>query len=187
MLYTRPFLPDNAVRYAERWALDRNPLFENYTGLGGDCTNFVSQCILAGCCKMNYTKDFGWYFIDDSDRAPAWSGVEYFFDFITQNSEFLVENGGVGPFGRVIAREEVKPGDVVQLANEFGDYYHTLIVTRTEKEEIFIAAHSDDSLNRPLSSYNYTTDRFIRIDGVNLVFESECFEALINGESLPLN
>ncbi len=187
MLYTRPFLPENAVAYAERWALDRNPLFENFTGRGGDCTNFVSQAILAGSCKMNFTKDFGWYFIDDGDRAPAWSGVEFFYDFMTQAPEFFSENGGVGPFGRVVSREEVAPGDVVQLANEFGDFYHTLIVTRVENGEILIAAHSDDALNRPLSTYNYTTDRFIRIEGVNLVFEEECFDALLNGESLPLN
>ena len=41
-----------AVEYARRWALSRNPIFEDYTGIGGDCTNFVSQAIFAGTCVL---------------------------------------------------------------------------------------------------------------------------------------
>lgn len=33
-----------AVLYAHRWAYGRNPAFYDYEGLGGDCTNFASQC-----------------------------------------------------------------------------------------------------------------------------------------------
>ena len=29
----------HAVAYARRWALSRNPLFYDFTGIGGDCTN----------------------------------------------------------------------------------------------------------------------------------------------------
>ena len=36
MLITLPYDRTRAVRYAERWALDRNPLFANFTGIGGD-------------------------------------------------------------------------------------------------------------------------------------------------------
>ena len=78
MLANIPYDRARALEYARRWALDRNPLFFNFTGRGGDCTNFVSQCILAGCCVMNFTRDFGWYYISVDDRAPAWTGVEYF-------------------------------------------------------------------------------------------------------------
>ena len=34
-----------AVDYALTWALDRNPKFYDFSSLGGDCTNFISQCI----------------------------------------------------------------------------------------------------------------------------------------------
>ena len=37
-----------AVLYAHRWAYGRNPAFYDYEHLGGDCTNFASQCIYAG-------------------------------------------------------------------------------------------------------------------------------------------
>jgi hypothetical protein len=89
MLIEKPYNRMRAVEYARTWALDRNPLFIDFTGIGGNCTNFVSQCVLAGSCVMNYTPDFGWYYVSAEDRAPAWSSVEYFFDFITQDPDFL--------------------------------------------------------------------------------------------------
>ena len=58
MLWTGAYDRERALAYARRWALDRNPLFYNFTTVGGDCTNFVSQCVLAGCCVMNGTPDF---------------------------------------------------------------------------------------------------------------------------------
>ena len=58
-----PYDRQKAVEYARRWALERNPIFEDYTGIGGDCTNFVSQAIFAGTCVQNYTRDLGWYLI----------------------------------------------------------------------------------------------------------------------------
>ena len=61
MIVDAAYLRGRAVAYAERWALSRNPLFYDFAGVGGDCTNFVSQCILAGCCTMNFTPTYGWY------------------------------------------------------------------------------------------------------------------------------
>ena len=58
MLVTKPYNRERAVEYAKRWALDRNPLFVDFTEIGGNCTNFVSQAVLAGSCTMNYTPDF---------------------------------------------------------------------------------------------------------------------------------
>ena len=187
MIYNRPYIASNAIAYAEKWALERNPLFTNYTGIGGDCTNFVSQCILAGSCKMNFTKDFGWYYIDDSNRAPAWTGVEFFYDFITQNEEFVQNNRGTGPFGTEISKNDVRPGDVIQLANELDDFYHTLFVSKVENGEIYICAHSDDALNRPLSTYNYNRERCLHILGVRIEYDTPCFDSLYNGTAIITN
>ena len=76
MLKEREYERRRALEYARRWAYGRNPLFYNFTGIGGDCTNFISQCLLAGCCVMNCTPTFGWYYRSSSDRAPAWTGVQ---------------------------------------------------------------------------------------------------------------
>ena len=182
MLITKPYNRERAVEYARRWALDRNPLFIDFTGIGGNCTNFVSQSILAGSCTMNYTPDFGWYYVSAEDRAPAWSSVEYFYDFMTGAPEFAAENGGTGPFGFPTTLDRVRPGDVIQLADEAGDFYHTLIVSAVENGEIYICAHSNDALDRPLSSYNNTSERAIMIAGARTRPVYPCFEELMGGE-----
>lgn len=76
-----------AVQYAHRWAYGRNPDFYNYEDIGGDCTNFASQCIYAGSGIMNFLPTFGWYYIDANQKSPSWTGVEY----------FIISSPGRGP------------------------------------------------------------------------------------------
>ena len=174
---------ERAVAYARRWALDRNPLFFDFTGGGGNCTNFVSQCILAGCCQMNFTPDIGWYYLSPDDRAAAWTGVEFFYNFIIGNAEGIGD--GLGPFGREVRMRQVQVGDVIQLARA-GDFYHTLLVCGIDSGDIFVCAHADDALDRRLSTYNFDTLRFIHIDGVRMAIrEDDCFRALNEGIALP--
>ncbi len=186
MLLYKPYDRTRAVEYARRWARSRSPLFINFTGYGGDCTSFVSQCVLAGSCEMNFTPTFGWYYVSPTDRAPAWSGVEAFYDFMTGAPAFAAENGGVGPYGREVGREEVREGDVVQLADGEGDFYHTLLVTELRGGEILVAAHSDDALDRRLSSYvNAASRRFIHIEAVRVeVADDTCYFDLLEGIAL---
>lgn len=147
-----------AVAYARRWALGRNHAYFDFEKLGGDCTNFASQCIFAGARVMNYKPVMGWYYRSSSDRTPSWSGVEYLYNFLTNNRS-------VGPYARVVSENEVQPGDIVQLGTAGGDYYHSPVVTAV-KPIILLAAHTYDSLDRPLFSYNYGVIRFLHIDGV---------------------
>ena len=187
MLATKPYSRARALQYAERWAFSRNPLFYNFTEIGGDCTNFVSQAVLAGSCVMNYTPDFGWYYISTDDRAPAFTGVSAFWDFFTGAPAFRAENGGVGPFGREVTPDALEVGDVVQLANSRGEFYHTLLVSGLVDGDILVAAHSNDAYNRPLSSYPASAARFLHIEGVRFeVPDTPCFEALIAGRALPI-
>ena len=74
-----------AVRYAKKWAFKRNPDYYNFDNLGGDCTNFASQCVYAGARVMNYTPTFGWYYRNIDNRSPSWTGVEFLFNFLTGN------------------------------------------------------------------------------------------------------
>ena len=71
-----PYDRQAAVRYASRWAYGRNPAYADFDALGGDCTNFASQCLYAGAGVMDFTPTFGWYYRSLRDRAPAWTGVE---------------------------------------------------------------------------------------------------------------
>ena len=183
MLLTRPYFRERTVTYARRWALSRNPLFADFTGKGGDCTNFVSQCVLAGCCTENFTPTFGWYYISLDDRAPAFSGVEYFYNFMTGYGGYPPNLTRVGPLGIEVGRGRVEPGDVVQLCDRGDDFYHTLLVSKVTPEDIFVCAHSDDALDRPLSSYRLAAgQRFIHIQAALVEYmDDDCFDRLITG------
>lgn len=149
-----------AVSYARRWALERNPMYYDFDEIGGDCTNFASQCIYAGARVMNYEPTYGWYYISPDDRSPSWTGVEFLYSFLVNNNSF-------GPFGRPVGQNQVQIGDIIQLGRADGTFYHSLVVSATFPR-ILVCAHSDDYLNRPLSSYTYDNIRFIHIDGVRV-------------------
>ena len=186
MLIDLPYDRVRAVQYATRWALSRNPLFTDFAGQGGDCTNFVSQCIFAGCGVMNDTPTYGWYYRSESDRAPAWTGVEALRDFLVGIPEFSIANGGVGPYAREVSSpSEILSGDVIQLADRSGDFYHTLFVSRVSRDGIFVSAHTNDALNRPLSDYSFSSARALHILGARIELQPESsFLRLLNGESL---
>ena len=98
---------NSAVQYAKKWAYRRNPAFYDFSKIGGDCTNFASQCIFAGAGIMNFTPVYGWYYLSANDRTASWTGVEYLYNFLTQNE-------GVGPFAKEVPLSELEIGDVVQ-------------------------------------------------------------------------
>lgn len=160
----QPYDREAAVRYAHRWAYERNPAFYDYETIGGDCTNFASQCVYAGSGIMNFTPDFGWYYIDGNRKAPAWTGVEYFYQFLTR------KENSVGPAAQETSIQEILPGDAVQLSFDGRTYAHTPVVVAVGRprtlSNILIAAHSYDSDNRPLSTYSFQKIRFLHIIGV---------------------
>lgn len=153
-----------AVLYALFWAFDRNPKYYDFSDIGGDCTNFVSQSLYAGSGVMNYTPTFGWYFISPQDRSPSWTGVEFLYDF-------LISNEGPGPFGVPAELDQLSLGDVIQMSFDGETFTHTVIVTNLRPRykgarRILISAHSYDARNRPLSTYEYKEVRGIHIVGV---------------------
>lgn len=148
-----------AVNYAINWAKRRNPKYFNFDGLGGDCTNFISQCLYAGCKVMNFTKTFGWYYRSSSDRTPSWTGVEYLYNY-------LITNDRIGPFAKEVNESQAEIGDIVQLAHATGDYFHTAIITEKNNNSILVSCHSRDLLSVPLSLFRYDIIRFLHVEGV---------------------
>lgn len=166
MLNLVPYNRQAAVSYAHQWAFGRNPAFFDFSSLGGDCTNFASQCLFAGTGIMNFTPEFGWYYIDAADRAPAWTGVTFFWNFMVRNT---VSNG---PFGVDASPLLIRPGDFVQLRFQNGGdaFAHTPVIVSVGDppalDNILVAAHSNDADNRPLSTYeNVEAMRFLHILG----------------------
>lgn len=65
--------PSAAVEYAGKYWNNYNPAYGNYNSVGGDCANFVSQCLYAGGIEQDGT----WY-----NGSSAWiscsAQIEYF-------------------------------------------------------------------------------------------------------------
>jgi len=114
---------------------------------------------------MNYTPTYGWYYIDANQKAPAWTGVEYFYNFMTR------EEVSPGPFGiEVSTLDQLLPGDFVQLKFTGREVFgHTPIIVQIGRpatlENTLVAAHSYDADFRPLSTYTFDGIRLLHILG----------------------
>ena len=145
--------------YARKWAYSRNPSYYNYDAIGGDCTNFVSQCIFAGCNQMNYNKNNGWYYINGNNKSPSWTGVEFLYDF-------LLSNNADGPFGKETAINNLEIGDIIQLSFDGNKFSHTLVVIQNSQDIIntLVSTHSFDTFGKRVADYNFDIYRCIHID-----------------------
>jgi hypothetical protein len=115
---------------------------------------------------MNFTPTFGWYYRSGNEKAPAWTGVVYFFNFLTRSTD------SVGPFGKIADLANAAPGDILQLSFDGISYQHSPIIVKTgsvpSPDNIMLAAHSQDADYRPLSSYTYKKYRLIHMLGVRI-------------------
>ena len=152
-----------ALKYASIWALSRNPNYYNFDSIGGDCTNFTSQCLYAGTQTMNHQPVSGWYYYSLNQRAASWTSVSFF-------NKFIITNQSLGPFGHSVNIDETDIGDFIQLATEKPYFHHSCIIVKkdhsTRLDKIYIACHSYDAYMKPLSEYQIQNMRCIKIDGV---------------------
>lgn len=151
---------DAAVLYAHKWAYKRNPDYYDFSDLGGDCTNFASQVLFAGYKEMNYKPVSGWFYENLNSRTPSWTGVNELYNF-------LINNQGTGPKAVKTDILNVAPGDLIQLDFDEDDRFdHTPVIVDTgdnTPQTLLVAAHTNDSDYRPLSTYNYKNIRFLHI------------------------
>ena len=145
--------------YAQKWALSRNPKFYAFDNIGGDCTNYISQCLLSGGAVMDYDKYFGWFYESQYNRSPSWTSVQYL-------QKFLLSNPKKGPFATIKPIKALQVGDLIQLRQSQNGFNHTLFISNIVGDEIFVCAHNDDSQNRNFSSYKYMDAIGLHIEGI---------------------
>ncbi|MFD3204319.1 amidase domain-containing protein, partial [Bacillus sp. LR_5] len=153
-----------AQAYARKWYNGRNKNYANFTGSGGDCTNYVSQILYAGGKKEK----------QDSSAEPFWitSTTSYWYSFINRKGIGKAFRQGraistswvrVSDFGAYWARTQTvktysnvndvvknaKPGDVVQFMKKGrSTYFHTMFVYGKSGGTLQLSGHSDDYLKR---------------------------------------
>lgn len=167
-----------AVRYAEQWVGDiqelRNEEWQNFEMYGGDCNNFVSQCLFEAGVPMDIQGNAQWKWYGDtinaantaSGRVPSWSGVGPFYDYCRLNE-------GYGLSAQVdMDFREAEPGDIIQFG-VLGRWMHSVIITEVIRNQagnpidFLVAAHSADRKKYPASAYYFPTARLIKIAGWN--------------------
>ena len=76
---------------------------------------------------------------------------------------------------------------VVPLPSAIRFLLDDLIISGFSEGETLVCAHTNDALDKPLSTYNFSSLRYIHIEGIRLdVLDDDCFFDLIEGVSLSI-
>ena len=163
-LTIKPYDRSRAVQYAHKWAYARNQGYLDFENMGGDCTNFASQCIFAGSGIMNYTSVYGWYYVNSYNRTASWTGVNYLY-------EFLVNNKAAGPFAELVDASGAEPGDLAQISfSDSQTYDHSPVIVKagssSDRDGFLVAAHTFDTDYYRLMNFEPSYIRYLHIIGV---------------------
>lgn len=130
-----------AIQYAEQWWNAYNPAFRTFDV---DCTNYISQCLLAGGGWMHGqpNRERGWWYTDQS-----WS-----FSWAVAHSMRWYLSGATKSISgiEVESPEKLQPGDVICYDFEGdGRWDHTTIVVAKDAANMpLVNAHTDNSRYR---------------------------------------
>lgn len=164
-----------AVAYAKQWVTDRNDEWPDYSMSGGNCQNFVSQCLLAGGIPMDSSGDAVWKWYGDTPnnlsqmagRSASWSGVDEFLQYAASNTG----SGMVAVADADYYSGEI--GDVLILGYDEENLYHAVIITDVVTDEegnvVDYLVHSNTANQEsfPASAYGYTYQVLVKICGWN--------------------
>lgn len=124
-----------------------NPAYRDYTDIGGDCTNFVSQVLHAGGLPMDPT----WYYRRGAGGSRAWVQTNGLLDYLlgTGRARLLAR----GRFADVVrgsqrfpkgAIDRLEPGDLIAY-EEKGRVVHFAAVTgRDFRGYLVVNSHTAD-------------------------------------------
>lgn len=161
---------DNAVAYALKYGLAPNPKYK-YFGihgeLGGDCTNFVSQCLNVGGASMVYDEKLPWWYsaagaVDNTSHtwSISWSTANSLYWFIKRRGEMNVRGLSGIEVGDIKALEL---GDLIFYENFKGVINHSSIITDFYEGFPLITQHSVEAVNISYIKKNKSKMHFIKI------------------------
>ena len=145
-----------AVNYALRHWNDPNPNWCEYSRNGGDCTNFVSQCLLTGGWRQkknggSYCSNQVWFHngkghcwnSSTKNYSCSWTQAKDIQNYLSAQSNVTKVD-----WNRPISYD-VQVGDIVQLVNKRGVAYHTMIITRIDNGQYLVTYRSAGTNGNP--------------------------------------
>lgn len=143
------------VNYAYRYWSNYNTSYRNFNNSGnrgGDCTNFVSQAVLAG----GWPQVLGWYrsnsvwWYNFSNQSWTWINAHRWYLFTRQRPR-------ASALSNVSA---LVPGDILQVDfDRDGSIDHSIIVTRKDNRgTVYLTYHTNNTRDKPFWDF-YSTHR----------------------------
>lgn len=115
-----------AKNYAYKYVKNPNPAYMNFEGMGGNCTNFTSQCLKAGGI-VQVRAEVIRYYVSSSNRAPAWTGADQFRKYYRNNKG---SNSVKGLSAKKCSFKDSRLGDLVQnVTKTNGVAKHTMFIS----------------------------------------------------------
>ncbi|MBU3160234.1 amidase domain-containing protein [Clostridium frigoris] len=157
-----------ATSYALKYALEANKKYKFYefvNGSGGDCTNFVSQCLRAGGATMDYNNIRPWWYEGSGKASICWAVANSLFWYLKTNQKL---NRNVIKGSEIEDLSKLEIGDVVFYENYNNSIFHAAIITSFIEEsgskEPRISQHSYNQINETyIKSYDYKKAHFLKI------------------------
>ncbi len=175
LIADHPYDRESALAYSYLYINKRNlDSFADYSDVGGNCQNYVSQCLYAGGIPMDTVGNDVWKWYDlilsntgsSYGRSSSWTGVDEFVTYAENNTGFgLVAEVGAPYFTG-------EPGDVLQVGTE-GDWRHAVLITDVVVDEdgsvidYLINSNTSNLENYPASLYGYPEAILTKIIGWN--------------------
>lgn len=119
-----------AADYALTYALEINPKFGNYEKWGGDCTNYVSQCLYAGEIPFDaegIDVRYEWYWYSENKRTPSWTAANSLKFYMENNNK--KDQPSFGLRAESTSIYNLLRGDVIQFIDQNNRAYHSIICT----------------------------------------------------------
>lgn len=141
-----------AVAYAHKYYENYNPNYEDFTLSGGDCCNFVSQCLKAG----GFSTTDNWYYNTKNDYSSSWINCSYLLPYLKNNAYNYdyYSASYYRKYSRNITKAmKINAGDVVIVCTYAGIFdlpWHALFVTSVNNYEVRCASHTDDYYSKAI-------------------------------------
>lgn len=147
----RAYSRNSAVNYALTYGANPNPryrYFKEYQQLGGDCTNFISQCLHAGGAPFDYNFKIQWWYNSSGSWSPAWAIAHSLYWYLKEKNRL----DSPGLKGQEVSDIRLlQTGDLIMYESYRNVIYHAAMITNIIKEgnsfTPLITQHTPEAVN----------------------------------------